>query len=129
MSFTCSDAGTGGAGGPLVPPPQYFADQLTLFEPGRTDFPHLHITTGPPNVFHLPAALNTYLVRLILDIENWVGKSDLGPFYGISIISIFTKEYVPMLNFVQTIIINFYTNIKKKLLKWNMYLTLMNIYM
>ena len=27
-------------GGPLAPP-QYFADQLTLLEPGRADFPHL----------------------------------------------------------------------------------------
>ena len=29
----------GGQGGHW--PPQYFADQLTLFEPGRADYPHL----------------------------------------------------------------------------------------
>ena len=29
----------GGPGGHW--PPQYFADQLTLFEPGRADYPHL----------------------------------------------------------------------------------------
>ena len=41
MLDTWSDAGTGGGGqgGPLAP--QYFLDQLTLFEPGRADYPHL----------------------------------------------------------------------------------------
>ena len=29
----------GGAGGPVAP--QYMPDQLTLFEPGRADYPHL----------------------------------------------------------------------------------------
>ena len=28
-----------GPGGPLAP--QYFADHLTIFEPGRADYPHL----------------------------------------------------------------------------------------
>ena len=44
----------GRPGGPW--PPQYLADQLTLFDPGegRLSPP---ITTGPPNVFHLPASL------------------------------------------------------------------------
>ena len=42
-----SDAGTGGgAGGPLAPP-QYFADKLTLFEPGRADYPHLLLLALP----------------------------------------------------------------------------------
>ena len=44
----------GGQGGHW--PPQYLADQLTLFQPGegRLSPP---ITTGPPNVSHLPASL------------------------------------------------------------------------
>ena len=29
----------GGSGGPLAP--QYFVDKLTLFKPGRADYPHL----------------------------------------------------------------------------------------
>ena len=33
------------AGGPLTP--QYFADQLTLFEPGRADYPHLLLLAPP----------------------------------------------------------------------------------
>ena len=43
----------GRPGGPLAP--QYFAEQLTLFEPGRADYPHLLLL--PPHVFHLPASL------------------------------------------------------------------------
>ena len=39
----------GGPGGPLAPPP-YFADQLTLFEPGRADHPHL-LLLAPPMFF------------------------------------------------------------------------------
>ena len=35
-----SGAGTGRGQGSHWPP-QYFADQLTLFEPGRADYPHL----------------------------------------------------------------------------------------
>ena len=42
-----SDAGTGG-GGPLAP--QYFADQLTLFKPGRAHYPHL-LLLSLPNVY------------------------------------------------------------------------------
>ena len=38
----------GGQGGHW--PPQYFADQLTLFEPGRADFPHL-LLLAPPMFF------------------------------------------------------------------------------
>ena len=48
-----------GPGRPLAP--QYLANQSTLFQPGRADYPHLSIATGTPNVFHLPASL-TYLV-------------------------------------------------------------------
>ena len=33
-ALICSDAGTGGPGGPLSPP-QYLADQLTLFQAGE----------------------------------------------------------------------------------------------
>ena len=47
----------GGQGGHW--PPQYLADQLTLFQlgEGRLSPP---ISTGPPNVFHLPASLEIY---------------------------------------------------------------------
>ena len=52
-----SDAGTGRGGGQggYLPPPQYLVDQLTLFQMGRADYPHL---MPPPQVFHLPASLN-----------------------------------------------------------------------
>ena len=33
----------GGPGGP----PQYLADQLTLFQPGRADYPHLLLLAPP----------------------------------------------------------------------------------
>ena len=51
-----SDAGTrrGGQGGPL-PPPQFLADQLTLFQPGEGILSP-PITTSP-HFFHLPASL------------------------------------------------------------------------
>ena len=45
-----------GAGGPLAPPPQYLADQLTLFQPGWADYAH-HYHWPPPKVFHLPASV------------------------------------------------------------------------
>ena len=35
---------------------QYLADQLTLFQPGGTDYAHL-ITTGTPGFSDLPTAL------------------------------------------------------------------------
>ena len=38
----------GRPGGPLAP--QYFADQLTLFKPGRADYPHL-LQMAPPQYF------------------------------------------------------------------------------
>ena len=50
-----SDAGTGGARGPLAPS-QYLADQLTLFQLGEGRLSPT-ITTGPPKIFHLPASL------------------------------------------------------------------------
>ena len=40
LSKVFSGAGTGGGQGGHWPP-QYFADQLTLFELGRADYPHL----------------------------------------------------------------------------------------
>ena len=45
-----SGAGTGEARGATGPPPQYFADQLTLFEPGRADYPQL-LLLAPPMFF------------------------------------------------------------------------------
>ena len=38
----------GGQGGHW--PPQYLADQLTLFQPGRADYPHL-LLLAPPMFF------------------------------------------------------------------------------
>ena len=43
------------------------ADQLTLFQPGRADYPHL-LLLAPPNVFHLPASLQT-LVGLCTTLQ------------------------------------------------------------
>ena len=37
-------------------PPQYLADELTLFQPGKS-WLNPPITTGTSNVFHLPASL------------------------------------------------------------------------
>ena len=54
LLYKISDAGTGGA--TALPPLQYFVDQLTLFEPGRADYPRL-LLLAPPNVFHLLASL------------------------------------------------------------------------
>ena len=54
-----SDAGTGGARGATGPPPQYLADQLTLFQPGGGGRFCPPFTSGTPNVFHLPASLRT----------------------------------------------------------------------
>ena len=47
-----SDAGTGGAGGAkrATGPSQFLADQLTLFQPGRADYPHL-LLLAPPMFF------------------------------------------------------------------------------
>jgi hypothetical protein len=38
---------------------QILADQLTLFQPGGTDYAHL-IATGTPGFSDLPTSLNTY---------------------------------------------------------------------
>ena len=52
---TCSVSVMPEPGGGGTVPPQYLADQLTLFqlEKGRLSPP---ITTGTPNCFHLPAS-------------------------------------------------------------------------
>ena len=50
-------AGLSSLGVPGVPwHTQYLADQLTLFQPGGTDYAHL-ITTGTPRFSDLPTAL------------------------------------------------------------------------
>ena len=43
---------------------QILADQLTLFQPGGTDYAHL-ITTGTPGFSDLPAALQIPLVQIL----------------------------------------------------------------
>ena len=55
MGKNYSGAGPGGGQGGHWPPPQYLADQLTLFEPGGQIIPAYYY--WPPNVFHLPAPL------------------------------------------------------------------------
>ena len=52
----------GGPGGPLAP--QYFADQLTLFEPGRADYPHLLLLA--PRCFSPSGSTGAYLKYLTL---------------------------------------------------------------
>ena len=52
-------------------PPQYFADQLTLFGPGRADYPHL-LKKTPPNVFHLPPSLG--VVRIYQNLADLLQK-------------------------------------------------------
>ena len=44
---------------------QILADQLTLFQPGGTDFAHL-ITSGTPGFLDLPTALKSRDVQLVL---------------------------------------------------------------
>ena len=46
LTYLCSGAGTGGATGP----PQYLADQLILFQPGRAEYPH-QLLLAPPMFF------------------------------------------------------------------------------
>ena len=48
-SQLCRNQG-GGARGATGPPPQYLADKLTLFQPGRADYPHL-LLLAPPMFF------------------------------------------------------------------------------
>ena len=43
----CSDAGTQGARGGGTAPPQYMADQLTLFQSGEADYPHILLLPRP----------------------------------------------------------------------------------
>ena len=63
-TLVVSKAGLSSLGVPGVPwHTQYLADQLTLFQPGGTDYTHL-ITTGTPGFSDLPTAL--YLVRSYL---------------------------------------------------------------
>ena len=59
-------AGLSSLGVPGVPwHTQILADQVTLFQPGGTDYPHL-ITTGTPGFSDLPMALLlSELARLI----------------------------------------------------------------
>ena len=60
-----------GPGRPLAP--QYLADQFTLFQPRRADYPHLLQLPPPPQkkkkkVFHLPASLimtSCFIFRIV----------------------------------------------------------------
>jgi hypothetical protein len=46
-----------GARGATAPPPKYLADQLTLFQPGRADYPNL-LLLAPPIAFNEAFAWN-----------------------------------------------------------------------
>ena len=60
-----SIAGLSSLGVPGVPwHTQYLADQLTLFQPGGTDYTHL-ITTGTPGFSDLPTALLPTWIQLL----------------------------------------------------------------
>ena len=57
MKYGIVNAGLSSLGVPGVPwQTQILADQLTLFQPGGTDFPHI-ITIGTPGFSNLPTAL------------------------------------------------------------------------
>ena len=77
-------AGLSSLGVPVVPGvpwhTQILADQLTLFQPGRTDYAHL-ITTGTPGFSDLPMVLKCDIdyvsrtklyKRVFLSIRNYV---------------------------------------------------------
>ena len=53
----------GGPGGPLAP--QYLADQLTLFQPGRADYPHLFLLA--PQCFSPSGITALYSVAFTLE--------------------------------------------------------------
>ena len=82
-------AGPSSLGVPGVPwHTQILADQLTLFQPGGTDYAHL-ITTGTPGFSDLPTALEV----------NWqcylAGSSKMAPR-----ILIFSIATVPIIHFM-----------------------------
>ena len=59
----CATAGPSSLGVPGVPwHTQILADQLTLFQPGGTDYAHL-ITTGTPGFSDLPTALHCKIMK------------------------------------------------------------------
>ena len=61
---TIYSSGLSSLGVPSVPwHTHILADQLTLFQPGGTDFAHL-ITTGTPGFSDLPTALNCQGIRI-----------------------------------------------------------------
>ena len=59
-------------------PLQYLADQLTLFQLGRADYPNLLLLAGTPNVFNLPATLTIMQIIPILKAKYLELKNRLG---------------------------------------------------
>ena len=49
----------------------YFADQLTLFQPGGTDYAHLN-TTGIPRFSEVPTALFAVFIRTLNIVCHWM---------------------------------------------------------
>ena len=69
-------AGLSSLGVPGVPwHTQILADQLTLFQPGGTDYAHL-ITTGTPGFSDLPTALHRFL-----KFPAWLAQIDIFHIY------------------------------------------------
>ena len=65
VSISKNVAGLSSLGVPGVPwHTQILADQLTLFQPGGTDYAHL-ITTGKPGFSDLPTALCLHIFQLM----------------------------------------------------------------
>ena len=56
---------------------QILADQLTLFQPGGTDYAHL-ITTGTPGFYDLPTALRRIIGQFSLPPPNWLKGDRVG---------------------------------------------------
>ena len=54
----------------VVPKPKYFADQLTLFEPGRADFPHLLLLAPPPPMFYTFRQFLTFYFIAFPDVDT-----------------------------------------------------------
>ena len=56
-----------GPGGLLAP--QYFEDQLTLFEHGRADYPHL-LLLPPPQCFS-PSGMTSIMTAPVTEFQVW----------------------------------------------------------
>ena len=65
---------------------QYFADQLTLFQPGGTDYAHL-ITTGIPRFSDLPTALKLLVIKSLKKSKQRFGEFEFEYFGGSDVVN------------------------------------------